>query len=405
MDKKRIFIAIGFFILCIVLGYLIYHFFFASTAITPPTGGEGKTATTSVSSFPQAGQGGPKGQTGPQPTTLPTSTTTPPSETATNRPGKVTQIIADNVAGVRGSKNGMRYYDAGDGKFYQLGPDGKPVPLDDKVFFNVQKVEWSPQKNEGILEYPDGSNIYYNFETKKQVTLPKHWEQFSFAPNSDKIAAKSIGISSEGNWLINASPDGQGVKLIEPLGDNADKVKVNWSPNQQVIATSETGEALGADQQQILFIGQNHENFKSITVEGRGLTSEWSPTGSKLLYSVYSERSDYKPELWITNAQPGTTDTGRKLLEVNTWANKCTFQDDRYVYCGIPTDLQKGAGFVPDIANQVPDTIYKIDTQTGVKTQIPMDQSHVIDSMFVGPDGKTIYFTDKNQSGLFTVSQ
>lgn len=403
MDKKRILIAIGFFILCVVIGYFIYRFFFASSPLIERTPLE-ENLTTSTNAFPQANQGGPKGPQGTGTTTLPTSINRPGTgQDGANRP-LVTQVVSDDIAGVRGSKNGVRYYDAADGKFYRLDNNGNPIPLDDKVFFNVDTVTWSPQKDESILEYPDGSNIYYNFETKKQVTLPKHWEEFSFAPNSDKIAAKSIALSADGSWLISSSPDGQNIKFVEPLGENASKVDVNWSPNQQIIATSRTGDPLGADQEQLLFVGQNHENFKSITIEGRGITSEWSPTGGKLLYSAYSQRSDYKPELWITNASPGNAGSDRKLLNINTWADKCAFQDDRYVYCGIPNDLPTGAGFVPDIANEIPDTIFKIDTQTGQKTEIPMDTEHVVNNIFLGEDGK-LYFTDKNQSGLFQVSQ
>jgi len=403
MDKKRILIAVGFSVLCLALGYLIYFFFFKSASTDEPLGTEPTATTTTPGEFPQSGQGGIRSTSTPSTTDLPTSLTRPSTTTGEER-GVVTQVVSDQIQGAKSDKVGMRYYNAQDGKFYRIGTDGRPIPLDDTTFFNVQNVNWAPQKNEGILEYPDGSNIYYNFDTRAQVTLPKHWEEFSFAPGSDKVAAKSMGISSEGNWLITAAPDGQGVKLVESLGTNANRVEVNWSPNQQIIATSRTGDPLGSDQEQVLFVGQNKENFKSITVEGRGLTSEWSPTGNKLLYSVYSDRSDYKPELWIVNSQPGNAGTERKLLNVNTWADKCTFQDERYVYCGIPNDLQRGAGFVPEIANNVPDTLYKIDIQTGAKTPIPMNETHVVDTIFLGEDGQTLYFTDKNQSGLFRVA-
>ncbi len=404
MDKKRILIALGFFLLCIGLGYLIYRFFFAAAPSENIPGQETRASST-INNFPEAGLGGKKGSTSTTNTTLPSSATNPNTLPSGQDKKPIVQLLSDSILGVQSGKGGMRYYNRQDGKFYRIDANGKQIPLDDKTFFDVQNVTWAKGKDESILEYPDGSNTYYNFETKKQVTLPKHWEEFSFAPDSDKIAAKSIGISSDNNWLISASPDGQNVKLVEPLGENADKVDINWSPNQQVIATSRTGEPLGADQQQVLLIGQNHENFRSLTVEGRGLVSEWSPQGGKLLYSVYSERSDFKPELWITNAAPGTAGTERKLLNVNTWANKCTFADDRYVYCGIPTSLDTGAGLVPAIADQTPDKIFKIDTQTGVKTELTTDGTHVIANMFIGEDGKTVYFTDKNQNGLFQVNQ
>lgn len=401
MDKKRLLIALGFLVLCIILGYFIYKFFFASTPpIVTPT--ENPASTSTFENFPEAGNGTGK-TTKPSKNDLPSSTTKP-GETSTKTPGQVTQVVSDTITNVQKSGSNFHYYNVQDGKFYRMDENGNSIPMDDKVFFNVKKVTWAPQKEEGILEYPDGSNIYYNFDTKKQVTLPKHWEEFSFSPDSRKIAAKSISISADGSWLISASSDGTNVKLVESMGENAKSVDVDWSPNQQILALARTGEALGEDAEEVLFVGENKQNFKSITVEGRGFNSEWSPNGKKLLYSVYSQRSDFKPELWVVASDGGTIGKDRKLLNINTWADKCTFDDERFVFCGVPTKLETGAGFVPAIANNTPDLIYKIDTQTGIKTEIPMAEDHVVDSMFLGEDGKTLFFSDKNKGGLFRVS-
>ncbi len=72
-----------------------------------------------------------------------------------------------------------------------------------------------------------------------------------------------------------------------------------------------------------------------MVVEGRDFREKWSPTGQKMLYSVYSIRSNFKPELWIVNAEGNNIGTGRKLLNLSTWADKCTFADDRFVYCAV----------------------------------------------------------------------
>ena len=103
--------------------------------------------------------------------------------------------------------------------------------------------------------------------------------RFFFSSQSDKIAAKSIGLAPENRWLITSDPDGKNVSYIEHMGENAHKVIVDWSPTRQFVAMSLTGEPLGEDRQQVLFIGQNNENFPSIIVEGYGLETKWSPTG------------------------------------------------------------------------------------------------------------------------------
>ena len=401
MDKKRFIIASVFLLFCIAIGYLLYLVFFAKKA--PDTGVDTGVIDTTTGQFPTADEGElDEDRIIIDTTDLPTAGVVPGRIPSQVTP-QVERVVEQPISGTNFDTSGRaNFYDKTDGKFYRLLPDGSVKALSDDVFYNVDKVTWSPVKTESIIEYPDGSNIYYNFETKEQVTLPKHWEDFSFSNLGDKIAAKSIGIAEENRWLITAEPQGKNIKLVEPMGNNASKVTVDWSPNNQIIATSLTGEALGSDRQEVLFVGQNGENFQSIIVEGRGIISEWSPQGKKLLYSVYSARNNFNPELWIVNADVDSIGTGRKYLSVNTWADKCTFSNDRFVYCGVPTDLELGSGFAPELARYTPDKLIKIDTQTGIKTEIRMDENHTIEEIFVGEYGETIYFTDKNQTGLFS---
>lgn len=414
MDKKRIALIVAFILFSLAMGYALYFVFFRKPV--PPNQGGGSTNQTDQSgSFPNI-QDGKQGAINPNNNTLPDSNTTI-DQTITNNEqviGQITQptfttervskIIDANIRGVStAGGNGTKFYNSEDGKFYRLDSSGTPVPLSDQVFYNVQQVTWSPTGNNSILEYPDGSNIFYDFNTKQQVTLPRHWEDFSFSPQGEQIAAKSVGISPENRWLVSAAPDGSSVKLLQPLGNNADKVNVDWSPTRQVVALSKTGESLGDDRQQILLIGQNQENFKSLIVEGRGLQTKWSKTGSKILHSVYSAASDFKPELWISDGTPDTIGGDRKLLGIKTWASKCAMPDDRFVYCGVPELLDTGAGFAPAVADNTPDRLYKIDTVTGLKTDIPLDDIHTIDTITVSEDGQTLYFTDKSQPGMYQV--
>lgn len=406
MDKKRIIYIVIFSIISLVLAYLLYRVFFAAPnnqTIAPPN----KTTSTTTDGqqqFPQSGQGSQTGSV-TEPGTLPSATGRRPGQ-ATNLPSPTVQtVLKDPVVGARVSQNGsLNYYNQLDGKFYRIGSDGTPQLLSDTVFYNVQKVTWSPTKNASILEYPDGSKIFYDFDTKKQTTLPKYWEQFSFAAQGEKIAAKSLGFSPENRWLVTANPDGSNATLVAALGDNADKVTVNWSPNQQIVGTSLTGQSLGGDRQEVLFVGLRGENFKSTIVEGRDLRSLWSTDGKKLLYSVYSAQNNYKPGLWIVNAEGDAIGSGRKFLNVSTWADKCSFSNPKIIFCGVPTSLDSGAGFAPSLANTTPDVLVKIDVETGAQTVIPMSETHIIDTINVSPDGQKLFFTDKQKAGIFSVN-
>lgn len=415
MDKKKILYIILFITICSLLAYAIYFVFFKTKTIAP-----GKTSTSTTSgTFPSVNDG--KTPTPVTPDTVLPSTPDRPGTTDGEKPidsaneiinlqgdidsktEKIKQISTLKVSNISSSQDKAKFYNPQDGKFYVLDDKGEIKLLSDKVFYNVDNVTWSPTKNEGIIEYPDGSNIYYNFDDNKQVTLPKHWEDFDFSNNGDQIVSKSMATIAENRWLITSDPTGNNIQLISNMGENANKVIVDWSPNNQVIALSSTGDAAGANQE-ILLVGLNNENYASLLVAGRGLETQWSPEGNKLLHSVYNAENNYKPELWITDATPDTVGENRKPLGLNTWASKCTISDERYVYCGVPTELRDGAGFAPEVADYTADNLYKIDLLTGTKTNIPLETAHTIENIFTSEDGKTLFFTDKNKSGIFKIS-
>ncbi|MBU0660682.1 hypothetical protein KKG22_00715 [Patescibacteria group bacterium] len=407
MDKKRIAFLIIFILVSIGIGYALYRVFFAGS-ITPPT-----TTTPPITQdgdpilFPIAGEGTDigivvDGGTGQLPTSIDVS---PENTRTTDTIPQISQSLDNTVANMRiGANNNLQFYNRDDGKFYAKDINGTVKQLSDEVFFNVSDVTWSAKNNTAVLEYPDGANIIYNFDTKKQVTLPKHWEDFSFSSQGDHIAAKSVGLARENKWLVYTNTDGSETYQIEALGDNADKVIVDWSPNEQIVALARTGAAMGVDREEILFVGLHGENYRSMVVEGRGIEAAWSPTGDKLLYSVYSARSDYKPELWIVDATPQTIGQNRKLLNVETWPDKCTFSSERYVYCAVPVTLQTGAGLAPSLAETTPNYLVKIDTNSGSKSVIPLEENYVIDELFVDEQAGILYFTDSYSSGLFEVA-
>lgn len=405
MDKKRLVLIIIFLLVCLTLGTLMYFVFFKKTPILSP---DGKTTTSQkkAGELPSAGDR-KAGETAKGSTNLPSTggQRAGTAQKAAKPKIKVEQVVQNGVVSPSVAGDGsVKFYNKQDGHFYKMNAAGKMELMTDQVFFNVQNVVWSPKDEKSIIEYPDGSNIYYNFNEKKQVTLPKHWESFSFQTDGVSIAAKSDGLSPENKWIVTSDPDGKNIKLIEHMGENGKKVDIKWSPNQQIIGTSLTGDVLGNDRQEVLFVGLHNENFRSMVVEGRGFQSSWSPKGDKMLYSVYSARSDFKPELWVVDAQPGTIGNERKLLGVNTWPEKCAYADDRTLYCGVPKNLPTGAGIAPAVAEETYDEFYKIDTQTGIKTQVNVENSGpVVDKMFLGEDGKTMYFTDKQRPGIFKV--
>ncbi|OGH87530.1 MAG: hypothetical protein A3J93_03310 [Candidatus Magasanikbacteria bacterium RIFOXYC2_FULL_42_28] len=400
---KRALLIAGLIIVVALIGFGLYKMFQKTTGIGTTRPG---VTPTEPGQLPTAGERPVTGTVATSPGTLPAGqTVTLPPQTLppSYYQPKPVQTIVDNYASYASlDKNGsLRYYDAGEGKFYRVLPNGEIKELSGQVFYNVQNVTWAPSNNKAILEYPDGNKTLYNFEMQKQYAVPQHWDDFTFSPDSRQYGAKSLGLSPENRWLVISNDDGTGSKLIAALGENEKKVTMNWSPSRQVIAFSQTGEPLGAERHEVLFLGLNNENFKSTIVEGNDFRPNWSPTGKKLLYSVYSARTDYKPELWLVDSYGDQIGDNRQMLKLNTWADKCAFADDTTLFCAVPRSLPQGAGILPEVASGIYDDVYKIDVKTGLNTSIPMGGDYQINSIFYDQSQNRVIFTADNSSGVF----
>lgn len=298
--------------------------------------------------------------------------------------------------------SGVRYYDRVDQRFYKIDEDGNKTLMSEKEFYSVENVNWSPADNKAVIEYPDGSNIVYDFDRKEQVTLPKHWEDFDFSRDGNNIVMKSMGNNPGNRWLAVSNPDGSRARPIEEIGDNDDDVYPSWSPNDQTIAMHTQG--VDFNRQELFFVGKNNENFRSTIIEGRGFQPKWSPRGDKLIYSVYSTENELKPKLWAVNAQGESIGTDRKTLGVETWAEKCAFRDNNELYCAVPDELPKGAGMFSELRKNTKDTLYKIDVETGLKKIVAVpDETFNMSDLMISGDGDNLYFRDHKNETLHKI--
>ncbi|MFA6322500.1 MAG: hypothetical protein WCX71_03395 [Candidatus Buchananbacteria bacterium] len=414
LNWKRIALIFGFLAVVVLIGYSLYFFFLKPTI--PITNQPTNAINGSTGTLPQAGtnsnikttgniNGGLQGSEAIPGPPSQTKTETAASITATGGLTKTTALTNNRVYQSTLSGNGQNviYYDKATGLFYQVGADGRSTPYSDQVFYSVETVYWSTDKTKAVMKFPDGATILYDFATKKQTTLPSHWKDFDFSPNSQQMVFKSMGTSADNRWLAIANADGSGAQKIELLGDTDSTVYPSWSPNGQTIAMYTEDQSF--DKQNLYFIGKNSENFKSTIVEGRGLQSQWSENGDRLLYSAYTSNNGYRPALWIVEAQGESIGQNRKNLQLNTWADKCTFSNNDTVYCAVPTQLKEGAGIFYKEMDDVSCDIYKIDLVSGAKTKIAIPEGNQnIETMMTSDDGKYLYFTSQANGKLYKIN-
>lgn len=409
---KKIIIIAGVVILLIVLVVVVSQILKKQPAgsLTPvpgasivpggvlPTAGPGGTVTSTqvVGQLPEG--------TGQAPVTTAPGETTAETAAPASRDNKIQDLIeyTSSSPTLSGDGSSIQYYDKADNKFYKINEAGEVVAMSGQQFFNAEKVTWSPDKDRAIIAYPDGSKIIYDFATQKQVTLPKHWEEFNFSPNGSQVAFKSMGYDPANSWLAVMNSDGTMAKTVTKIGANADNILVSWSPNNQMIGMEVAGSNF--DQKKVYFIGLNGENFKSITTQGRGFMPLWSPSGNQLLYSVYSSDNNFWPSLWVTDSQSGELGANLRPLDLNTWANKCIFNGENEAYCAVPRNLKEGAGMIPASAKDATDDLYLVNISSGQKILIDGSGQYNMTNLILTQDKKFIYFTDSITGKLFKLA-
>lgn len=401
-ERLKLFLKIFVFIVVVfLLGFLLYFFFFEEpTAPSSPSILEDEKQD-GVSTLPTAPEASKKSVIVPR-EELPKAGTIlkelPPGVSAIAQGGVSTYapaLIEGKVDHLTlGSSGGEAiFYNPPEGRFYRILPSGEYSLLSDTQFFSVQNVSWAPDAEKAIMEYPDGSKLLYNFSSKEQVPLPEHWENFDFAPNSNEIVGKSIGIDRENRWLMVLSADGKKSERIESIGENADRVTTDWSPNQKVLALLSRDQDF--DRQKVYPLGRNQENFKAFLIEGRGFVSQWSPDGSRLFYSVYSSSTNLSPMLWAVDATPDTMGANRIRIPLQTWADKCTIASKELAYCGVPKTLPEGSGIVREVARTIPDDLYIVNYKTGTFSLLAsFSEDMNITSPSITRDGRYIFFVD-----------
>lgn len=397
---RKILIIAGFIIIAIGLGFGIYFAFFKAPKAEAPAP-EAEEPGPQAGGLPISGTAlsRPPGAAGEE---ILGATGLTPAKTLSTA-----DLVLNGASNITLASNGtdIQYYDSASGLFYRADANGTLTALSSKKFFDVQNVTWAGGNKKAIMEYPDGSNIVYDFATETQVTLPKHWEDFAFSPAGDKIVSKSMGSDENNRWLIISDANGTNAKIIADMGNNADKVQVAWSPSSQVVGFSKTGDATTEfGTQEVYLVGQNRENFKSLKVQGLNFQATWAKEGDRILYAVADPNNGYRPQLWATDASGDNVGTNTVKINLNAPIEKCAIVSGYKAYCAVPKDLPEGTGFDMRLAENTEDTFYFINLKTGATNLVGgTETSYDVGQISVSSDEKIIYFTDKANGGLHQI--
>jgi len=318
-----------------------------------------------------------------------------PSAVAEGREVFTQRLTASSVTEPTIVGDAIVFYNSRDGLFYMIDDSGELIAITDQAFKSADTVTIAASGDIAALEFPDGSNIIYDLETGKQTTLPNHWEDFAFSADGEEVVSKSLVSDPNANALIISNSDGSRTQVVAGLGNNEKKVTANVSPNNNIVAFSETGTTQsGFGRNEIYLLDVTGTAIGSLVVEGGNFSAFWSPSGSSILYSVSLASNADTPSLWLTNAT-GDIGSTRDRLDLQTWVEKCTFENETAIICAAPREVTAGSGIDHRLIS-APDDVYRLNLETGRVTLLAIPATDTqMSNLSVSSDKTILYYTDE----------
>ncbi len=375
---------------------MYFLFFRARPSVVPVSTIPGTTTGGTTTGLPSAGNGTPT-----VPGTTPPGNgtgTLPVAAVANGGPTAAITLTTSAVTAPTINANGtVSYYDPGTGKFFGIDQNGTAAPLSSASFPQASNVTFSSSGREAAVEFPDGTNVVYNFDKSTQSTLPAHWEDFSFSADGNQVAAKSIGADPTARSLVISAADGSSATSIAALGANNDRVSVNWSPDGNIIgfsATGATGSVFG--QNEVYLIDKNGQDAGVFIVSGTDFHAKWAPDSSHVIYSVADASQEYRATLWYADKDGDRVGAARRQIPLQTLSSKCAFSTSTTLYCAVPASMPANGGSDPALITAV-DTLYKVDLNTMSTSIVAIPAVPTqMQNLSISPAQDLLYYTDQS---------
>lgn len=346
----------------------------------------------------------------------------PPGQAVSSTEATLRKTVGATVGGAQAiarqdGSHRLHYIEKTTGHIYEIAP-GETIPnrLSNTTLPKIQKVYWSA----------DGMNAIIRSFTDKQNNLQNLHSVL-------KISTSTIGTTQTGELITTSlprsilsmaiSPDKQSVFYLNPVGDGVVGITYNlktktqkqvfshlftdWAVswpeiNNIALITKPSNSVSGS----LFLLNIKTGTLSPIISETLGLTALVSPDLKAIVYSE-STQTGLVTEVMDVKTQ------AREFLPVGTLPEKCVWstKNTTLLYCGAPKSIPVGQ--FPDSWYQgtfsFSDDIWQIDVATGDSTllfettQIASEGLDATD-LFLSPDEKTLYFTDKKTSTLWELT-
>lgn len=280
-------------------------------------------------------------------------------------------------------------------KIVAVESNGNIVEIDTSAL--TEKLYYTGQTNivEAVLS-PAGDSIVYSFydarNNKKHAYL--NFRKGELAPIVGDV--RSIAFSPRGDQTVylvsrsQASGTGHGELLISKGGNvikralktRLDAAVVNW-PSDFIFIISYNKDGYGD-----LFVLKEGDVLNKVLSYQYDLNINWSPSGSKIVFSTKNENGSEHLFYQDINANSAVKD-----LDINTAASKCVWATEEEVICGIKDKVQ------------LRDEFYKIGLADGSKTLVATPSINLLTKeLALNRSGDTIFVLNDIDSKLYALA-
>ena len=383
-QKRIIYIILGVAIFGL-LGFFLYSFF------SPPI------EKSSISQKPTTGR--------IQPVPLTTTGEKPPkelkpSETIETKAGqKLIKITDFSVVSPTINKEGTKllFYKKDGGGLFSSSFDGTDQQkISNLTILGMTEALWSPTKDRAAIFYLDQEILkgFLHIGTSSVAILPQETRSFAWSPDG-KSLAYLLSQDNKINLIVGDS-SGKNAKTVfsTPLLD----AKINWVSTDRIsFQTAPSSLAPGF----IFTFFKNSGAFNKVIGPFFGLTSLWSPDGSKVLISTTNSAGK--------NLKAAVGDlNGKALLDLNikTMADKCVWLNSNEFYCAVPKNILAETVW-PDeyLRGEInpTDLIVYLNLEKKETREIFKEQSFDISDLLVSKNKDYLFFVNRGDGILWAL--